>query len=778
MRKLILLINKGVILERYRVLLFIPLLFFFFFLLFLFLNYAFPLKGLPSFSRQVLYSDSTLAHVVLSEDDKWRLELSADKIPIPLKNVLLFREDRWFYYHPGINLFAVGRALFQNIKSGERVSGASTITMQVARMMQPKSRTYKSKFIEMFRALQLEWRYSKDEILALYLSMAPYGGNVEGIRAASLLYYGCEPSSLSLARVVTLMVVPNNPNRLSLKRGGEELIKARNYWLKMLYHADKINQRQYLSAISEPLNLNRVPLPSNAPHLSRWLLKVYPQRQSILTELKSSVQHNLEKILSQSMPILQSMGIGTCAGVIMENKTGSIIAYAGSANFKDRYNQGEVDGLRALRSPGSTLKPFLYGLAFEEGRLTPMSVVADVPVTYSSYIPENYDKSYRGTTTIRDALILSLNIPAVRELSETGVDRFATFLQQGTFPSLSRQKRGLGLSMILGGCGVTGLELLSGYSSFAREGRSLEPRFLKDAPLKENRLFSAPAAWMVASILSQAVRPDLPIQYENSRNLPPVSWKTGTSYGRRDAWAVGFNRDYTILVWAGNFDGRGSWAIAGAEVASPILFSLFQSVSSKTPRQWLKVPEGIDFRQVCSESGMVPGDSCSHLILDSYIVGKSSWKRCDHLKPVWVNSKCSVSYCNECMPESCAFLRYLPNPNPDVTEWYREHKVKFTSVPPHNPACQHEGNGDKPIIVFPTQGAIYYLVKADSVQLNLEAQTRRNVRHLWWFINGRLAAKTNAGKKAFVKVPEGKVKAVCRDELGNQSSVTFTVQYY
>ena len=778
MRILILLRKKVIPFERYRVVLFILSSFFSLFLVFLLFNYLFPLRGLPNFSREILYADSTLAHVVLSEDDKWRLELPSDKIPTGLKEVLLFREDKWFYYHPGVNFIAVGRALIQNFTSGQRVSGASTITMQVARMMQPKARTYKAKIIEMFRALQLEWRFSKDEILALYFSMAPYGGNVEGIRAASLLYYGCEPSSLSLARIVTLMVVPNNPNRLSLRLGNESLIKARNYWLKRLYESERINQRQYLSAIYEPLNLKRTPMPTNVPHLSRWLYKAYSSQRVIVTELQPAIQYRLEQTLSQSLPMLQSMGIGTCAGVVMENKTGAVLAYAGSADFKDKYNQGEVDGLRAIRSPGSTLKPFLYGLAFEEGRLTPLSVVADVPVSYLSYIPENYDKFYRGTTTVRDALILSLNIPAVRELSEVGVKRFATFMQESGFSSLGRQKNSLGLSMILGGCGVSGLELLSGYSAFAREGKSVEARFTKMARVKERRLYSAPAAWMVASILSQAVRPDLPLQYENSRTLPPVSWKTGTSYGRRDAWAVGFNRDYTILVWAGNFDGRGSWAIAGAEVASPILFSLFQSISSKTPRHWLKVPEGIDFRQICSESGMIPGDSCSHLMMDSYIVGKSSWKRCDHLKPVWVNDRCSVSYCNECMPEAGAHLRYLPNPIPEVAEWYREHKVKFRSVPPHNPKCQREGSGDKPVIVFPSQGATYYLAKGDSVQLNLEAQTRRNVRNLWWFINGRLAIKTMAGKKAFVKVPEGRIKAVCRDDQGNQSSVSFTVHYY
>lgn len=741
-------------------------------------DHLFPLPGFGQSSRQVYASDSSLLHLSLSPDQKWRLKSRPGDISPSLKKVILFREDRWFYYHPGLNPLAVVRAMWQNMTAMHRVSGASTLTMQVARLMERRPRTLRSKLIEVFRALQLEWYYSKDEILAFWIDNVSFGGNIEGIRAASLLYYGCEPGVLSHAQLATLLVIPNNPVYLRPRRDNERLKEERDRWLHRLAQGGLMTPEALQDALAEPLTMRRREAPRDIPHLARYLQHRFPEAESLFTFINPATQHAVVEIVANASRSLRCKNIGNVAVVVMNNATGAVEAYVGSAGFDDYQYQGQVDGLRAVRSPGSSLKPFLYALAFDRGMLTPLMTLNDVPSDFAGYTPENYDQHYSGRVTVTEALTRSLNIPAVKVLEQMGTDLFAELLVHAGFKTIARQRTRLGLSMILGGCGVTALELTRAYSAFARAGIAIKPRFVTGSAIRPDTLFGAGAAWMVAGILAKPTRPDLPLLFENSSNLPPVAWKTGTSYGRRDGWATGFNSHYTITVWAGNFDGGGAVDLSGADVATPILFTLFQTLDKKPVRHWLKQPADIAFREVCSESGLLPGDSCLHRTTDSYIRSHSLSARCEHLKPVWTNRQATLSFCSECLPPEGAVRRWYPNLAPELIEWYVDQKIPFKAIPPHNPRCERVRVAGAPRIITPVADAEYLIALSDSTPLMLSCQAQADVAYVHWYVNHRYLKKARRSENLFFRPPAGKVTIGCTDDKGRTNSIAIVVEYY
>lgn len=739
---------------------------------------VFPLPSFAPYSQAIYGTDSVLLHLSLSADDKWRLRSRPGDLNASMARVVLFREDRWFWIHPGVNPVAVVRAVWQNTRHGNRVSGASTITMQVARMLERRPRTYSSKLAELFRALQLEWHYSKREILNLWLDHIPYGGNIEGIRAASLFYYGCEPGVLSQAQLAALLVIPNNPNALRPDRHPDRLRKERNRWLMRMHTGGLITRRVLDDALSEPLTMQRRPAPDGIPHLARWLRKRYPRQEEIYTFIDSEKQKKCMQVAVDAARLLQYKGISNLAVMVMNNATGAVEAYVGSVDFHAVAASGQVDGLQAIRSPGSTLKPFLYTLAFDLGHITPLMTINDVATSFGGYSPENYDEKFNGRVTISEALARSLNLPAVKILEQTGLDPFIRFMEKAGFRTIERNKHKLGLSMILGGCGVTAIELTGGYSAFARGGVALIPRFTTTSPFTTDTLFSEEASWMTSRILSLPTRPDLPVMYENSTNLPPVAWKTGTSYGRRDGWAVGFNSHYTITVWTGNFDGRGAIGLSGTDVATPVLFRLFQTLDSRPVRDWLRIPGNLSFRQVCSESGFLPGDSCHHLVTDACITGVSPTNRCEHLKAVWTNKAGTVSFCAECIPESGAVRRWYPNLTPDLLAWYSENKIAYKPIPPHNPRCERVLGTGAPVIVSPADQAEYFIASSDSTPLMLRCQTEGDVTSVHWYLNHRLLKTTGRSEPLFFKPPSGTLRIGCADDKGRSSFITISIQYY
>ncbi|GAB3923519.1 penicillin-binding protein 1C [Larkinella terrae] len=753
-------------------------------LLFLGLNLVFPLNVRPRYSTIVTAADGTILHAFLSDDDKWRLVTELDEITPVLRKTILHKEDNYFYYHPGFNPVSMARAVFRNLTTGRRTSGASTITMQVVRLLEPRKRTYGSKIIELFRAVQLELFYSKDEILQLYLNLIPYGGNVEGIKSASMLYFGKPPQLLSLAEITTLTIIPNRPSSLRLGLNNKLIVQERNRWLNRfaktgLFTAEAIND-----ALNEPLDAHRRALPKLAPHLSLRLKKSQPDQPIIHTLVKPNRQAQAEQLVANYVGRVRSMNIHNAAVLVIDNQTMAVEAYVGSADFANSYDGGQVDGVRAVRSPGSTLKPLLYALAFDKGMMTPKTVLNDVPTSFSGYEPENYDRQFYGPITVESALANSLNVPAVKTLQQLSTPTFVESLKKAGFETIKKQSKGLGLSVILGGCGVTLEELTRLFAAFANGGQIGNLNFVapneSDAPAKKSRLISEDAAFLIMNTLTQITRPDLPNNFDNSYHLPRIAWKTGTSYGRRDAWSIGYNKRYTVGVWVGNFSGEGVPELSGANIATPLLFTIFNTIDYNSSSGWFRMPKSLSMRQVCAETGDVPGETCEHKIVDYAIMGVSPYRRCQHQKAVWTNATGTVSYCAHCLPENDgsddAVRRFFPNLAPELIAFYESRRIPYPKIPPHNPACTRVFAQQGPQIVSPNDGSEYFINPHQPQQLQLSCQADNEVKVVYWYLNDKLYRKAAPTEGVFFSPQPGALKISCADDKGRNTDIRISIR--
>ena len=499
-------------------------------LLFFSLDFFFPVNTTVPYSTLITARDGSILHAFLSRDDKWRMYTELDEITPTLRDALLFKEDKYFRYHPGFNPVAMLRAATRNLLTGRRTSGASTITMQTVRLLEPRDRTYASKFIELFRAMQLEFHYSKAEILQLYLNLLPYGGNIEGLKSASLLYFGKLPVLLSLAELTTLTIIPNRPSSLRLGVHNELVRQERNHWLARFRQATLFDEQTIQDAQNEPLDAYRREAPQRAPHLAYRLRAENPNAPIIQAALNATIQSTAEQLVERYANRIRAFNIHNAAVLVVDNKTQEVVAYVGSADFTNSFDGGQVDGIRAVRSPGSALKPLLYGLAFDAGIITPKSKLVDVPTNFGGYEPDNYDRRFNGPVTAEFALANSLNIPAVALLKEMGTATLVASLRKARFATIKRQAKELGLSMILGGCGVTLEEMTRLYTGLANGGELRELQ-LKAGPtptLKKRdgvTLLSPEAAYLVTHTLTQITRPDLPNNFDNSYHLPRIAWK-------------------------------------------------------------------------------------------------------------------------------------------------------------------------------------------------------------------------------------------------------------
>src|SRR6201991_1288707 len=449
------------------------------FILFLLLNWLFPLPDRVEYSTIVTDGKGAVIHAFLTRDQQWRMKTELSEISPLLRKTIVEKEDRYFYRHPGVNPLAMARAFAKNIFRMRRTSGASTITMQVARSLEPKKRTYWNKLVEVFRAFQLEWKYSKDEILQLYLNKVPYGGNIQGVKSASILYFCKTPAPLSLAEITALTIIPNRPSSLVMGKNNDRIIEERNKWLKKWASAGVFTRQEISDALAEPLTASRGAVPAFIPQLA-WKLKRKGD-PIIHTTIEMNKQLKIEKLVKDYSRTLALKNIRNAAVIVLDNQTHRIVTYVGSADFRDSLDGGQVNGAAAIRQPGSTLKPLLYGLCIDAGLLTPKMTITDVPVNYEGYAPENYDRKFNGYVTMEYALEHSLNIPAVKSLKRLGKDKLIRKLSECDFQQIRRDQNKLGLSMILGGCGATLEELTGLYSIFSNEGRYVRPWLTWDA---------------------------------------------------------------------------------------------------------------------------------------------------------------------------------------------------------------------------------------------------------------------------------------------------------
>lgn len=761
------------------------------FLLFFSLDFLFPVHTTVPYSTLVTARDGSLLHAFLSRDDKWRMYAELTEITPTLREAILFKEDKYFRYHPGFNPIAMLRAATRNLLSGRRTSGASTITMQVVRLMEPRQRTYASKLIELFRAVQLEVHYSKDEILQLYLNLIPYGSNIEGLKSASLLYFGKPPVLLSLAEITTLTIIPNRPSSLRLGHANALIVQERNRWLARFRAAHLFDDNTLADALREPLAVYRQAAPQLAPHLARRLQAENPATPIIRATVHPDVQATTEQLVQRYAERIRAYAIHNVAVLVVDNASRDVVAYVGSADFTNGFDGGQVDGVRAVRSPGSALKPLLYGLAFDAGLITPKSKLADVPTNFGGYAPDNYDRRFNGPVTAEFALANSLNIPAVALLNELGTPAFVTTLQKAGFSTIKKQANDLGLSMILGGCGVTLEEMTRLYTGLANQG-NLEPLRLsmpadaiesKARPLGATFL-SPEAAYLVTHTLTQITRPDLPNNFDNSYHLPRIAWKTGTSYGRRDAWSIGYNERYTIGVWVGNFSGVGVAELSGANTATPLLFQLFNVLDYNSAAGGFRVPKTatrLSKRLICPETGDVPGEFCTNPVTDYCIMGVSRYHRCQHRKAVFTNAAGTLAYCAHCRPDSGAVRRLYPNILPEVMAFYRSHHIPFDAVPPHNPACDRVFNplGNEqgaPRITSLHAGSEYFINPNQPADLELSCQAGNDVQTVYWYLNDKLYRQARPTEAVFFTPTAGALKISCADDKGRSSDLRVMIR--
>lgn len=744
---------------------------------FSFLHILFPLPDDIEYSTTITDRKGNLLHAFLTKDDKWRMHVSLEDISPLLRRTIVYKEDKYFYRHFGVNPFAITRAFVNNLFQRKHTSGASTITMQVARALERKPRNYFNKLTEIFRAYQLELKYNKNEILQLYCNLVPYGGNIEGIKAASYFYLKKDPDHLSLAEITALSIIPNRPSSLAPGKHNTRIQQERNRWLNR-FAAEKIFTRKEIAdALAEPVGMSRTGAPKNAPHLS-WHLKKTAPGPAIVSTIDPGIQAKSEKIVSDYCRSLKLKNIHNAAVVIIDNRTHEVITYIGSSDFRDTNDGGQVNGINAIRQPGSTLKPLVYGMCIDEGFLTPKAVITDVNVNYEGYAPENYDRRFNGYVTVEYALAHSLNIPAVKSLNMIGKDRFVHALAQCDFSQIKKDRGKLGLSMILGGCGTTLMELAGLYSAIANEGKYHRPKLTTSTPEDAGTsILSKSASFMISEILSGVDRPDFPLNWQSTERMPKIAWKTGTSYGRRDAWSIGFNKKYTVAVWTGNFSGTGVPELSGSEIATPLLFRIFNTIDYDSDQDWYSQPADCDFRVVCPETGKPPADFCLNRITDYFIPLISSAAVCDNRKEIALSPDGSTSYCKHCLPASGYRKKWFRITSPEMQNWMEERNMAYDRMPPHYAGCEEVFRNGKPAILSPRGGVEYLISKKDPEALQLQCRAGDDVSKIFWYIDNRFYKSADASMPEYFVPNEGPVKISCTDDKGRNRDVWITVKY-
>jgi penicillin-binding protein 1C len=545
-----------------------------------------PTDQLNEVSTTVVDRNGKLLRAYAMDDGRWRLPVKATQVDPTYLKLLLAFEDKRFYAHHGVDPLAVGRAAIQLASTGHIVSGGSTISMQLARLLEPRrKRSLTGKLRQMVRALELEHRFTKAQILDDYLTLAPFGGNLEGVRAASIAYFGKEPKRLTLAEAALLVALPQSPEHRRLDRHPDTAKLARDRVLERMVEEGVVSREDADRALAEPLPTLRKEMPILAPHATDQAVANEKNATLIRLTLDSALQKSLESLAYDRA---NALGPDVSVAILaVDNESGDVLAHVGSPDYFNVRRAGQVDMVRAIRSPGSTLKPFIYGLAFEDGFVNPESLIDDRPIRFGTYAPENFDMTFQGTVPVRKALQQSLNVPAIELLDRVGSSRLSARLKQAGADLVLPKDETPGLAMGLGGVGVTLADLVKIYAGLPRLGTTVELRELitdDNAEREPRRLMDKSAAWQVANVLSGTPPPE---------NAPHnrIAFKTGTSYGYRDAWSIGFDGRYTIGVWVGRPDGAPVPGLIGRTAAAPILFDAFAR-TGKLPAPLPRAPKG------------------------------------------------------------------------------------------------------------------------------------------------------------------------------------------
>ena len=738
-----------------------------------------------------------LARVVLAEDGTplwrfadangvWRYPVHTSEVSPYYLDALLTYEDRWFYSHPGVNPLALARATWQNLTGARVVSGGSTLSMQVARLLDPHSRTFHGKLRQLWRTAQLEWHLSKDEILNLYLNRAPFGGTLQGVAAASWAYLGKSPAQLTHAEAALLAVLPQAPSRLRPDRHPQRAQQARDKVLRRLAEFQVWPQAAVDEALEEPLLLAPRLEPSLAPLLARRLNR--PDSPPLIrTTLDATLQRRLEDLLlgwRARLPEHTSAAI-----LVVEEESMAVRAYLGSVDINDAKRFGHVDMISALRSPGSTLKPFLYGMALDDGLIHSESLLQDVPRRYGDYRPGNFSMGFTGAVPASTALSSSLNLPAVQLLEAYGPKRFAAQMRIGGVPLALPALAEPNLALILGGAGSRLEDLVSGYSAFARDGKSATIRLQPDDVLRERPMLSPGAAWIVRRILSGQARPDRDPRAELVQR-PVLAWKTGTSYGFRDAWAIGVGPRYLIGVWIGRPDGTPVPGQFGLASAAPLMLQVHDVLTNRDSQRGISapvrpVPANVGVAAICWPLGQPMNRSDPNCRRQRFAwtldnTTPPTLQALDQplsvglMESVWVNAK-GLRVDARCAGAELQNIALWPAP---LEPWLPRVERREARIPAADPDCPPPAlAASSPLsIVGVREGDQLRLPAASQQALRLKISALGGSGRRWWFLNGEPlgdSANQDFINASFERL--GRYQLSVLDEAGQTARLEFSV---
>ncbi len=676
-------------------------------------------------SSVLLDENNQLLNARIAPDGQWRFPQS-DSIPKKFERCILTFEDEYFYYHPGFNPVSIFKSIKRNLSAGKIKSGGSTITMQVARMMRGTGkRNYYQKLVELLLAFRIELSYKKTSILNTYCSHAPFGSNIVGLSAASWRYFGRGPEKLSWAESALLAVLPNSPALIYPGRNQHKLLQKRNRLLKKLMDKKEIDVSTYQLSIQEPLPQKPYPIPQIAPHLLDRCQLEQHNTQLFYTTLNKSLQLQVTELLNKHIQGLTGNQIHNACALVAETASGRVLAYVGNSGSAGNEHENYVDIIDAPRSTGSILKPFLYASMLSENKLLPASLLEDIPTQIGAYSPKNFNLTYDGLVPANQALARSLNIPAVKMLQEYGAAKFHQRLKQLGFKNFTRSTAHYGLSLILGGGEATLWDVASAYASMGRAllhysnsrnkyatGSYRALNYLKTAispgpSLQTSDLLGASAIYYTFSAMTELLRPQDYVGWMQFLSKNRVAWKTGTSFGFRDAWAVGLNSKYTVAVWVGNADGEGRPDLTGTKAAAPLLFSIFNIL----PRgAWFPQPiNDVEKITVCRQSGFKASDICDKTIVKYFPKGSSKTRPCPFHKLIHLDASRQYRVGGDCYPvDNMQHVAWFVA-TPTQEYFFKQHSLFYKPLPPRLPSCPAEATGQQLDIIYPREGFKIYV---------------------------------------------------------------------
>lgn len=715
----------------------------------------------------------------ISSDEQWRFE-ACDSVPYKFKRAIVEFEDRRFYRHFGVSIPGITRAIWQNLSSGERISGGSTLTMQVIRLMRknPK-RTYLEKVYEIILATRLECSYSKEEILKLYASHAPFGNNVVGLDAAAWRFFGRPAHELSWAESATLAVLPNAPGLIYPGKNHNRLLAKRNRLLAHLHRIGEIDATCYELSLLEPLPTRPHPLPNGAPHLLNKLSKEGNRGKTTRTTLDVRIQNKANDLLEKHLSQLRENQIFNGAIVITDVKTGEIIAYVGNAVHSGREHASYVDCIPANRSSGSILKPLLYEKALESGQLTPEMLLLDVPSKFGGFSPKNFTGGHEGMIPADEALSQSLNIPMVHLLNEYGLSHFHSDLQEMGFSSIRHPAMHYGLSLILGGAEVKLSELSSVYTSMAqtlRFGKVYEQHVVYGDTLTATDFqMDRACIYSTFDALLEVRRPDEDNQWQLFESSRKIAWKTGTSFGFRDAWAVGVTPDYVVSVWIGNADGEGRPGLVGVKAAAPLLFDLFRCLPTKN--HWFQRPLTSKKVEICSVSGHRATTRCPEKRM-AFLPDRSlSSVGCPYHVLIHLDENRKYRVHSECAEPSSMIHQSWFVLAPAVEKWYAHSNPEFRSLPPMRSDC-NGGTFDRLALIYPKNKQQVYLpldFSQSRRSMTVEAASSAPESTVFWHLDDVFIGQTQRIHQLEIQPESGQHILTITDLSGQSRSVSFEV---